>query len=145
MGRGRQQTRYIFFCGGKGWGGGREGRVIILTEPRQSVPKKRRVPTKSGVILMASILALPRYPIPMLRLWFILIAIHQTDAWAALREHAASLEGAHLRDMMADADRCAALTAEHDGIFLDYSRQRVTNETMVSLVCGSAAVVRFAN
>ncbi|CAM9972287.1 unnamed protein product [Ascophyllum nodosum] len=32
--------------------------------------------------------------------------------------------------MMADADRCAALTAEHDGIFLDYSRQRVTNETM---------------
>lgn len=58
-------------------------------------------------------------------------AIHETAAWAALREHAASLEGAHLRDMMADADRCAALTAERGGILLDYSRQRVTNETMV--------------
>lgn len=58
--------------------------------------------------------------------------IHETAAWAALREHAASLEGAHLRDMMVDADRCAALTAERGGILLDYSRQRVTNETMVS-------------
>lgn len=32
---------------------------------------------------------------------------------------------------MADADRCAALTAERGGIYLDYSRQMVTNETMV--------------
>ncbi|CAM9795745.1 unnamed protein product [Ectocarpus sp. 4 AP-2014] len=32
--------------------------------------------------------------------------------------------------MMRDPDRCAALTAERDGIMLDYSRQRVTNETM---------------
>lgn len=59
-------------------------------------------------------------------------AIHETAAWAALKEHAASLQGAHLRDMMRDADRCAALTAERDGVLLDYSRQRVTNETMVS-------------
>ncbi|CAN0353427.1 unnamed protein product, partial [Ectocarpus sp. 6 AP-2014] len=57
-------------------------------------------------------------------------AIHETAAWAALKEHAASLQGAHLRDMMRDEDRCAALTAERDGILLDYSRQRVTNETM---------------
>ncbi|CAN0279547.1 unnamed protein product [Ectocarpus sp. 6 AP-2014] len=58
------------------------------------------------------------------------MAIHETAAWAALKEHAASLQGAHLRDMMRDEDRCAALTAERDGILLDYSRQRVTNETM---------------
>lgn len=58
------------------------------------------------------------------------MAIHETAAWAALKEHAAALEGTHLRDMMRDADRCAALTAERDGILLDYSRQRVTNETM---------------
>ncbi|CAN0506385.1 unnamed protein product, partial [Scytosiphon promiscuus] len=59
-------------------------------------------------------------------------AIHETAAWAALKEHAASLQSAHLRDMMRDPDRCSALTAERDGILLDYSRQRVTNETMVS-------------
>lgn len=59
-------------------------------------------------------------------------AIHETAAWAALKEHAASLEGAHLRDLMSSADRCSALTAEREGILLDYSRQRVTNETMVS-------------
>lgn len=61
------------------------------------------------------------------------LAIHETAAWAALKEHAASLQGAHLRDMMRDPDRCSALTAERDGILLDYSRQRVTNETMVTL------------
>ncbi|CAN0491532.1 unnamed protein product, partial [Laminaria digitata] len=57
-------------------------------------------------------------------------AIHETAAWAALKEHAASLEGAHLRDLMSSSDRCSALTAEREGILLDYSRQRVTNETM---------------
>jgi hypothetical protein len=29
-----------------------------------------------------------------------------------------------------DAERCEALTAEHNGVYLDYSRQRVTMETM---------------
>ena len=31
---------------------------------------------------------------------------------------------------MKDGDRCEALTAEHNGVFLDYSRQRVTADTM---------------
>jgi glucose-6-phosphate isomerase len=57
-------------------------------------------------------------------------AIHQSAAWAALREQAAALEGHHLRELIVDKERCAALTAEHGAILLDYSRQRVTNETM---------------
>lgn len=34
---------------------------------------------------------------------------------------------------MQDADRCKALFAEHEGAVLDYSRQNITLETMVSL------------
>lgn len=60
-------------------------------------------------------------------------AIHETAAWASLKEQASLLEGVHLRELIADADRCAALTAEHSGIFYDYSRQRVTNSTMDAL------------
>lgn len=70
-------------------------------------------------------------------LWLHLIgtraAIHQSAAWAALREQASALEGHHLRDLIVDKERCAALTAEHGAILLDYSRQRVTNETMDKL------------
>lgn len=32
--------------------------------------------------------------------------------------------------MIQDKERCAALRAEYGSILLDYSRQRVTNETM---------------
>jgi glucose-6-phosphate isomerase len=34
------------------------------------------------------------------------------------------------QDLIQDSDRVAALTAEHNGVYLDYSRQRVTGETM---------------
>ncbi|CAM9636868.1 unnamed protein product, partial [Choristocarpus tenellus] len=56
--------------------------------------------------------------------------VHETAAWATLSEHAAVMQGTHLRNLMEDAERCSALTAESNGILLDYSRQRVTNETM---------------
>lgn len=35
--------------------------------------------------------------------------------------------------VLQDADRCAGLVAESDGVCLDYSRQRVTGETMALL------------
>jgi hypothetical protein len=34
---------------------------------------------------------------------------------------------------MTDAERCAHLTAEYNGVYCDYSRQRVTDETMTKL------------
>lgn len=40
----------------------------------------------------------------------------------------------HLRNLMQDKERCFALTAEHEGILLDYSRQSVLPETMVSSI-----------
>merc|ERR1719181_1386664 len=40
----------------------------------------------------------------------------------------------HLKDLLSDASRCSGLTAEHDGIYLDYSRENVTSQTMDGLL-----------
>ncbi len=57
-------------------------------------------------------------------------AIADTPAWKVLRGHAREIERTHLRDLLEDASRCAAMTAGHDGIFLDFSRQNATSETV---------------
>ncbi len=52
-------------------------------------------------------------------------------AWAALRAHHAELAARHLRDLFAaDPGRGDRLTAEACGIYLDYSKNRVTDETL---------------
>ena len=51
----------------------------------------------------------------------------------ALRRAAALVQDSpqnHPQDLVLDAERCETLTAEHNGVFLDYSRQRVTQDTM---------------
>ncbi|TVU44769.1 hypothetical protein EJB05_04225 [Eragrostis curvula] len=60
--------------------------------------------------------------------------ICDTEQWKALQAHVNAIQKTHLRDLMADADRCKAMTAEFEGIFLDYSRQRATGETMEKLL-----------
>jgi len=61
-------------------------------------------------------------------------AINSSPAWLALEAHAASaaIAGpqAHLRSLLQDGARAQALQAEYDGILLDYSRQRVTQDTV---------------
>ncbi len=47
-----------------------------------------------------------------------------------LAEHAKALENTHLRDLLQDESRCLAMTAEHDGVYLDYARQNATPETI---------------
>lgn len=59
--------------------------------------------------------------------------ISATDAWKALSAHVDAIDQTHLRDLIQDDARCAALTAEHNGVLIDYSRQRVTAETMALL------------
>jgi glucose-6-phosphate isomerase len=52
-------------------------------------------------------------------------------AWRALDAHARALGGVHLRDLFAaDADRGERLVAEAVGLFLDFSKQRITGETL---------------
>ena len=55
----------------------------------------------------------------------------QLVAWQALEAHAEATRGAHLRDLFAtDPERAERFTAEAAGIFLDYSKNRVTDETI---------------
>ena len=55
----------------------------------------------------------------------------KTDAWAALAAHYEKIEPRHLRDLFAeDAGRFGAMSREACGILLDYSKNRVTAETM---------------
>jgi glucose-6-phosphate isomerase len=52
-------------------------------------------------------------------------------AWAALRAHYGSVKDAHLRDLFAaDPGRAEKLTAEACGVVLDYSKNRVTADTL---------------
>jgi glucose-6-phosphate isomerase len=51
--------------------------------------------------------------------------------WAALQAHYEATKGAHLRDLFAaDPARGTRMTAEAVGIYLDYSKNRVTDETL---------------
>jgi glucose-6-phosphate isomerase len=57
--------------------------------------------------------------------------LRERKAWQALERHYAEISGMHLRDLFAsDPGRGERLTAQAAGIFLDYSKNRVTDETM---------------
>lgn len=53
-----------------------------------------------------------------------------STAWKALAAHVSSISRTHLRELMKDPARCAALFTEADGICVDYSRQNASTETM---------------
>jgi len=59
----------------------------------------------------------------------------ERKSWQALRRHHEEIAGQHLRDLFAsDPGRGERLTAEAAGLYLDYSKNRVTDETMRLLV-----------
>ena len=61
--------------------------------------------------------------------------IDQTPEWAALAAHQSAIGSRHLRDLFAaDAHRAQTYTAQGAGLFLDYSKHRVTAETMPLLL-----------
>ncbi len=65
--------------------------------------------------------------------------LRQRPAYAALAEHHAKIEDGHLRDLFAeDPDRGERLIAEAAGLYLDYSKNRITDETL-DLLLGLAA------
>jgi glucose-6-phosphate isomerase len=60
--------------------------------------------------------------------------IDQSSAWKALAAHHAAVRGVHLRELFAkDPQRGERLTAEAAGLYLDYSKNRVTDETLALL------------
>ena len=64
-----------------------------------------------------------------------LVPLGDRAAWKALQAHFAQIQSKHLRELFAaDPGRGERFTAEADGIFLDYSKNRVTDETLKLLV-----------
>jgi glucose-6-phosphate isomerase len=58
-------------------------------------------------------------------------SLRQRKAWQELERHHAQVGGRHLRELFAaDPGRGERLTAQAEGIYLDYSKNRVTDETM---------------
>jgi glucose-6-phosphate isomerase len=63
------------------------------------------------------------------------VPISTTPEWAALEKHAAEISDVHLRRLFADdAARGEMFAAEADGLYLDYSKNRLTSHTVALLV-----------
>jgi len=61
--------------------------------------------------------------------------LRQRPAWKALEQHHSEIGGRHLRDLFAeDPGRGERLAAEAVGLYLDYSKNRVTDETLALLI-----------
>jgi len=59
----------------------------------------------------------------------------ETQAWRALQAHHAKIKDVHLRDLFAqDPGRADRFAVDGAGIFLDYSKNRITDETVKLLV-----------
>ena len=57
--------------------------------------------------------------------------MRQRPAWAALEKHHQKIGGVHLRQLFAeDRERGERLAVEAAGIYLDYSKNRITDETL---------------
>jgi glucose-6-phosphate isomerase len=64
-----------------------------------------------------------------------LIPLSERPAWKALEAHYRQIQGKHLKQLFADdAARGERFTVETDGIFLDYSKNRITDETLKLLI-----------
>jgi glucose-6-phosphate isomerase len=59
------------------------------------------------------------------------VPLRDRKAWQALERHHAKIGDRHLRDLFAeDPDRGERLTAQAAGLYLDYSKNRITDETI---------------
>src|ERR1017187_6589107 len=64
-----------------------------------------------------------------------LVPLNQRPAWKALETHAQTLKDTDLRRLFkGDSGRGQRFTAEADGIYLDYSKNRITDETLKLLL-----------
>jgi glucose-6-phosphate isomerase len=63
------------------------------------------------------------------------VPLRERPAWAALEKHHQELQDVHLRDLFAsDPDRGERLAVEASGLYLDYSKHRITDETLGLLI-----------
>ena len=72
--------------------------------------------------------------------------LRKRPAWALLEKHYQTLKSVHLRQLFAD-DRSGAARdsrSRRQGVYLDYSKNRITDETLSAACCGSPASRRCA-
>ncbi|HVO26329.1 MAG TPA: glucose-6-phosphate isomerase [Candidatus Margulisiibacteriota bacterium] len=63
------------------------------------------------------------------------VPLKKRQAWKALAAHYKQVRTVHLRDLFADdTQRGTRLTAEAAGVFLDYSKNRITDDTLTLLL-----------
>ena len=68
----------------------------------------------------------------------------ERPAWKALERHHGEISGVHLRDLFAeDPARGERFTLEECGLYLDYSKNRITDDT-IELLCELAGAVGLA-
>jgi glucose-6-phosphate isomerase len=62
------------------------------------------------------------------------VSLRETAAWKGLERHFAEIRGDHLRDLFAaDPERGERLAAEGAGLYLDFSKNRIGDETLALL------------
>jgi glucose-6-phosphate isomerase len=67
--------------------------------------------------------------------------VNQTPEWQALARHWERMQGVHMRDLFAeDPQRARRLTGEVAGLYVDYSKHRLTGETLDLLLALAGAV-----
>ena len=72
------------------------------------------------------------------------MTVSTSEAWQRLQAQGARLAASHLRDLFAaDPQRVERLSADFDGLHLDYSKQRVNAEAMDGLVALAEAAARL--
>ena len=57
-------------------------------------------------------------------------SIATTEEWKALEAHLSEIEATHLRDLLRDDARTESMIREHNGIYIDFSRQNATQDTI---------------
>lgn len=60
--------------------------------------------------------------------------ICETQPWKDLKAHLDDIKNTHLRNLMTDTERCKSMMLEFDNLFLDYSRQCATTDTIDKLL-----------
>jgi glucose-6-phosphate isomerase len=64
-----------------------------------------------------------------------ILPLRERPAWQGLQQHHARIRDAHLRDLFAaDPQRAERLSVDAVGLYLDYSKNRVTDETLALLL-----------
>jgi glucose-6-phosphate isomerase len=63
------------------------------------------------------------------------VRVEQSKAWTSLASHCLKLKELHLRDLFKDdPERGERMTVDAEGIYFDYSKNRITNETVTLLL-----------